>query len=119
MNRARKRVRRAERRAEFVEAFSVALDAYYEMEGRSVGGSVHVIFDDGNVSQEVADWCAERAEEWSRDWGDPPFPEDVTIAKWAALLTTDERRAVYEGSFSDDYDATGGIPILGFAYFEA
>lgn len=33
------------------------LQAYYEMEGNSLGGSLHVVLDDGNVDDGTVEFC--------------------------------------------------------------
>jgi hypothetical protein len=77
-----------------------ALRAYYRLPDRGVGGAVHIVIDDGNITQGSADWCAEHAREWGEQWArDRYIDEDVRIAEMVAALTNTQRSRLARMNF--------------------
>jgi hypothetical protein len=86
-----------------VPEVAALLRDYYRLPGRGVGGAVHIVVDDGNCDQRSADFCAEHAERWAREWSDAPeyVDLDVKIARMLAEMTGTQRRRLAAMNFYD------------------
>lgn len=71
------------------------LKCYYALPHRGMGGVVHVITEDTNVSQSIADSCLATALDgsWTHKWGGNVHQaEDIAIAKMLASMSATQRR---------------------------
>lgn len=65
--------------------------AYRELPRRGLGGCVHVILEDPNYGQAIADSCAANAGAWE---GGEYQAQDIALAQALAAMTTTQRRNV-------------------------
>ena len=62
--------------------------AYYAKSGNNVGGSLHIVLEDGNVSDSNVEFCREWAEEREDHDG-------VALAKLLLRMSRTQRRKLY------------------------
>lgn len=77
------------------------IQAYYQMEGNSTGGSLHIVLDDGNYERHHVEFCLQ----WAKDRDDP---DGVMLAGHLLLLTDEERRVLLGVDSSTCVDDEGG-----------
>lgn len=42
--------------------------AWYEIDGNEAGGALHIVTDDGNVSDDMIQWCVANLDDWHARW---------------------------------------------------
>lgn len=79
---------RQERRKPTVDEVVEMAHAYYRLDGNGVGGSLHIVLDDGNIGRSHVTWC----EGYACGARDEP---GIQLAAALLRLTRKERAAVY------------------------
>ncbi len=79
------------------------VDAYYGFDGCGVGGSLHIVLDDGNLEDEQVQFCIENAiaGHWCTD--DKPDEAGELLGRLLLLMSMTQRRKIYRSGTRGTY----------------